>query len=194
MESNNSKKKQVWGEISKELKFKCDAKHAESKWKTLVRAHKELLLSKKKSGGKRKDFQFYNEMVDILKVRHDINPPLVLGSGIVAPIVKKQYGELDISEDEQMPTKKTKSDSSPAGEGKGSAAGEEKGSAAGKGKGKGKRTKEKEPEIGIQMLQFLKESEKQRLVENHKKEENANKRAGERNVLLQGFLDVFKKC
>ena len=60
-----------------------------AKWRSLVKSHKIVIDNKKKTGNKRKTFQYLKELSDILKKRHDIDPPVVAGSGIA----KVQEGE-----------------------------------------------------------------------------------------------------
>ena len=38
----------------------------ESKWRTLVKAHKEIVDSKKKTGERRKTFRYFDELEEIL--------------------------------------------------------------------------------------------------------------------------------
>lgn len=47
-----------------------------------MKRFKAHIQDRKQSGGPRKHFQFYEELHDVLKDRHDIYPPVVMGSNV----------------------------------------------------------------------------------------------------------------
>ena len=52
----------------------------ENKWRSLVQSHKDIKDSKKKTGEKRKTFQYHERLENILSKRHDIQPPFTSSS------------------------------------------------------------------------------------------------------------------
>lgn len=77
MEDPRRKKKDVWKIITEGLNiagFKFSQNQVEGKWKSLIASHKALRDNKTKTGEKRKTFQYYERISDILSKRHDINP------------------------------------------------------------------------------------------------------------------------
>lgn len=54
----------------------------EGKWRSLLASHKDLSLNKKKTGQKRKTFQYFEKIDNIISKRHDINPPFTSGSSL----------------------------------------------------------------------------------------------------------------
>ena len=85
MESSTTKKKDIWNTIATKMNeagYIFSKNKVESKWKSLVKSHKKILDNKQQTGGKRKSFQFFQKMSDILSKRHDINPPLLVGNGV----------------------------------------------------------------------------------------------------------------
>ena len=59
--------------------------NVESKWRSLLKSHKDVRDNKKRTGAKRKSFRFYQEIEEIIAKRHDINPPFTGGSGCPLP-------------------------------------------------------------------------------------------------------------
>ena len=77
------KKKDVWREITKKLNdagYEFTQLKVENKWLSLVQSYKDIKDSKKKTGEKRKTFQYHERLENILSKRHDIQPPFTSSS------------------------------------------------------------------------------------------------------------------
>ena len=87
------RKKIVWKEITQKMVsmgHNITQNKIECKWRNLFSSHQAILLNKNKTGARRKSFQFFEEMNEILRKRHDINPPFVSGSGCTATSTPKK--------------------------------------------------------------------------------------------------------
>ena len=70
-------------EITKKLNdagYEFTQLKVENKWRSLVQSHKDIKDSKKKTGEKRKTFQYHERLENILSKRHDIQPPFTSSS------------------------------------------------------------------------------------------------------------------
>ena len=65
--------------------------------RNLISSHQAILLNKNKTGAGRKSFQFFEEMNEILRKRHDINPPFASGSGCTATSTPKKNKNNSVS-------------------------------------------------------------------------------------------------
>lgn len=87
IEDPKKKKKDVWKIITERMALKgydYSQNKVESKWRTLVKAHKDIVDNKKKTGEGRKTFKYYDQLSELMSRRHDIFPPHVGGTGIHA--------------------------------------------------------------------------------------------------------------
>ncbi|XP_062567659.1 uncharacterized protein LOC134229893 isoform X1 [Saccostrea cucullata] len=78
LENPRNKKKDIWKKITAELNeagYKYVQSKVEGKWRSLLASHKDLSLNKKRTGQKRKTFQYFEKIDNIIAKRHDINPP-----------------------------------------------------------------------------------------------------------------------
>lgn len=85
MEHPRRKKKDVWKIITEGLNiagFKFSQNQVEGTWRSLIASHKALRDNKTKTGQKRKTFQYYERISDILSKRHDINPSFLSGTDV----------------------------------------------------------------------------------------------------------------
>ena len=62
--------------------YKRNSKQVDQKWQNLLMSHKKIMINKAKTVGRRKTFQYFESMDNIVHKRHDINPPYVAGSGV----------------------------------------------------------------------------------------------------------------
>ena len=166
MESTSTKKKDVWLKIShrmKEAGFECSVPKMEAKWRNLVKSHKTLIDNKKHTGSKRKTFQYFEEMAEILMKRHDINPPVIGGSGISKVVQEDTAETLESSDGER------KKSNTPSAK-----------------KRRVARCSGKEGNEAI--LEFLKEIETQRKKEQQERERRSE-RAERRDRLLERLIE-----
>uniref|UniRef100_A0A8W8NVX5 Myb-like domain-containing protein n=1 Tax=Magallana gigas TaxID=29159 RepID=A0A8W8NVX5_MAGGI len=85
LEDPRKKKKDTWKKITAALNeagYKYVQNKVEGKWRSLLASHKDLSLNKKKTGQKRKTFQYFEKIDNIISKRHDINPPFTSGSSL----------------------------------------------------------------------------------------------------------------
>ena len=75
----------------------------ECKCRSLIQSHKQVWDNNSKSGRKRKSFEYYNEMEEVVAKRHNINPPVVGGSNLelsnrpLTQCRKVQYRRIDVA-------------------------------------------------------------------------------------------------
>ncbi len=94
MEDRRTKKKEVWQKMTKLMTkrgYNVSTYQVENKWNNLVKSHKDIQSNKRTSGGKRKTFQYFKEMDEILLKRHDINPPFTDGTKTSNHSTSKRY-------------------------------------------------------------------------------------------------------
>ena len=76
----------MWGEIKDQLNERSGSsfsiEQVEGRWKTLVAAFKRHKNDQNSTGRDRKDFEFEDQMEDILGNRHDVLPVCVIASGL----------------------------------------------------------------------------------------------------------------
>uniref|UniRef100_A0A8W8MM63 Myb/SANT-like DNA-binding domain-containing protein n=1 Tax=Magallana gigas TaxID=29159 RepID=A0A8W8MM63_MAGGI len=85
LEDPRKKKKDTWKKITAALNeagYKYVQNKVEGKWRSLLASHKDLSLNKKKTGQKRKTFQYFEKIDNIISKRHDINTPFTSGSSL----------------------------------------------------------------------------------------------------------------
>uniref|UniRef100_A0A8W8MTI2 Myb/SANT-like DNA-binding domain-containing protein n=1 Tax=Magallana gigas TaxID=29159 RepID=A0A8W8MTI2_MAGGI len=85
LEDPRKKKKDTRKKITAALNeagYKYVQNKVEGKWRGLLALHKDLSLNKKKTGQKRKTFQYFEKIDNILSKRHNINPPFTSGSSL----------------------------------------------------------------------------------------------------------------
>ena len=83
MEDTRTRKKDIWEKITKAINSKgyiFSQSQVENKWRNLQYSHKNIVDGEKKTGAKRKTFQYFQEMEEILTKRHDIYPSYLNGS------------------------------------------------------------------------------------------------------------------
>lgn len=107
MEDPRRKKKDVWKIITEGLNiagFKFSQNQVEGKWRSLIASHKALRDNKTKTGQKRKTFQYYERISDILSKRHDINPSFLSGTDVCTSQELKPDTESSTSDTEMKAT------------------------------------------------------------------------------------------
>ena len=85
LEDPKTRKKDIWYKIARRLhaaNYDYSQNKVESKWRSLLKSHKDIRDNRKKTGSRRKIFQFYKRIEPIVAKRHDINPPFVAGSAM----------------------------------------------------------------------------------------------------------------
>ncbi|KAI4455730.1 myb/sant-like dna-binding domain [Holotrichia oblita] len=89
--------KKMYEEIAKELQSKAKQKilasHCENSWKHLERSYKKYVDNNKKTGRGRRDFEYANELTDILESKPYINPVLLLSSETVHSVNDKENSQ-----------------------------------------------------------------------------------------------------
>lgn len=85
MESYRYKKERCMGGNYTSNGYLFTYAQVEAKWRALVKTHKEYSRNSNKTGAKRKDFQYNDEMSEILSIRHDIYMVYIQGSGLDRP-------------------------------------------------------------------------------------------------------------
>lgn len=84
MDNPARKKRDIWIAITEKMStsgYNYTQNKIECKWRNLVKCFKQVKDNKESTGGKRRKFQYYEELCEILCKRHDLNPPFVGGSG-----------------------------------------------------------------------------------------------------------------
>ena len=173
LESNSFRKKDVWQKIMMKMHdegFKYSVTKIESKWRNLVKSHKQIIDNKKKTGGKRKNFQYFEEINDILSKRHDINPTSVCGSGLkLNSLSEKERDEtLDDTSTDNGSTNLSQTVSA---------------------KKRRENRRKLENSTQQQTLDLLKCMEEQRRIEYEERERKQEERAERRDRLLQKLID-----
>ena len=83
--SSHYRKKTLWREITEQLNERSGSsfsiEQVEGRWTTLVAAFKRHKNDQNSTGRDRKDFEFEDQMEDILGNRHDVLPVCVIASG-----------------------------------------------------------------------------------------------------------------
>lgn len=71
-------KKKVWEKVATQLSVIIErpitASQCETKWKTLKRTYKSIAIFNKTSGQKRRYWEFFNDMHDVLFDKPEVNP------------------------------------------------------------------------------------------------------------------------
>ena len=165
--------------------YNFSAMQVEQKWRNLVKSHKRIQQNKSKTGAKRMKFHYYEEMENIMAKRHDFNPPVLAGTGVLP--AKTRTGSVA----ENAASVCDNTDESDSDED------EEKRKIKGVGQGKTyssrlsfkprPRNNQSDPFIAA-----LEKLEEQRKKENEEKERKRNERAEARNKLLKDFLNALK--
>lgn len=183
-----NKKKEIWRNITTELVklgHKYSQNKVESKFRSMVRSHNAVRQNKKKTGAKRKTFQYYPQMEQLLAKRHDINPPFVSGSSVPEPSTSKP------DTTPQKPSEKPvgeRSITSSESEGDSSLVLSETKNAKRKRQKRARQSKNSSEES----LQLLREMEEQRIEDNRQREVNRDRRAKARDDLMREFLNILK--
>ena len=85
LENPLMRKKDIWLKITQKMVKKgyvFTQNKVESKWRSLLLSHKDLIANKNQTGAKRKSFKYFEELDAIVGKRHNINPPVIGGSNI----------------------------------------------------------------------------------------------------------------
>ncbi|KAJ8310007.1 hypothetical protein KUTeg_011872 [Tegillarca granosa] len=85
LEDPRQRKKDTWKIITQKIQEKgyfFSQNKVESKWRSLILSHKEVRKNNTQSGKRRKTFQFFQEIEEILCKRHDIYPTQLAGTGM----------------------------------------------------------------------------------------------------------------
>lgn len=196
------KKKDTWRKITAALNeagYKYVQNKVEGKWRSLLASHKDLSLNKKKTGQKRKTFQYFEKIDNIISKRHDINPPFTSGSSLQnqkeAKFSTKQLDKnvigctsigFTIQTDEY-----TMSNSE-----SGKHANENTETLSKSTTARRRRENRKmnnENNSGNVLVEYLKEIEKQRKEEYKERERKRDQRAQEKNDIMRELLEIMKK-
>ena len=220
MEDRRKKRSDTWDKICKSmlesgvtmpnLRLKV-----EQKWRNLMKSHKNIIQNRKTTGKQRKDFQFFAEIEDIVAKRHDINPPLVAGSGCsklseAAQCVASRprtsspkstrpsneeeedislFGDVSgISEQAStsQPSTSQPSTSQPSTSQRSTSKSAER-------RRKKRKIEAEEDDVQMQTLQFLKDMEKSRREEAERREENRERREELKMKLLEKLVNSLDK-
>ena len=174
LESNSFRKKDVWQKIMMKMHdagFKYSVTKIESKWRNLVKSHKQIIDNKKKTDGKRRNFQYFEEINDILSKRHDINPTSVCG-------LRLKLNSLSEKERDEETLDDTSTDN-----------GSTNLSQTVSAKKRRENRRKLENSTQQQTLDLLKRMEEQRRIEYEERERKQEERAERRDRLLQKLID-----
>ncbi|XP_053380081.1 uncharacterized protein LOC128548723 [Mercenaria mercenaria] len=85
MNNPQVRKKTVWEQITAEInetyETKFQASQVEGRWKTILSSYRKCKDAKKESGAARKDYEFEEELDDILMDSHTTQPAYTFSSG-----------------------------------------------------------------------------------------------------------------
>lgn len=173
LENPSNKKKHIWKIITETMQAKgyCFKQSTvESKWRNLLQSHKDVRNNNSKSGKKRKTFQYFDNIEEIVAKRHDINPVFLAGSHCqdtqVTPrkVVYRAHKETDETSNDDTSPSTSKST-------------------------KRKRKSEAAQDTGQQLLEFIKEKEERLMQYREEKERRKDERAKDRNDLLRELIN-----
>ncbi|XP_045208362.2 uncharacterized protein LOC123560170 [Mercenaria mercenaria] len=84
MNNPQVRKKTVWEQITAEINETCETKfqasQVEGRWKTILSSYRKCKDAKKESGAARKDYEFEEELDDILMDSHTTQPAFTFSS------------------------------------------------------------------------------------------------------------------
>ena len=221
MEAISSKKKNVWATITRDMNkagYNYTQNQIENKWKTLLRSHKAIVDNRKQTGGKRKTFQYFEEIQNIVGKRHDITPPLIVSSTQYSNVAcAKSSDKIPYKRRNKVTSslsckqikasecgkaaEKYQTEEENISEGKeetmldtsrGSSLELSTSDSARKRRERRKQVSE-ESNVALKTLQFLREMEAQRKAEHEAAETEKAKRAKERNEILRELIGALKK-
>lgn len=204
LEDPRKKKKDTWKKITAALNeagYKYVQNKVEGKWRSLLASHKDLSLNKKKTGQKRKTFQYFEKIDNIISKRHDINPPFTSGSSLQnqkeAKFSTKQLDKnmnsctsigCTIQTDEDSSTMSTSDSGKNANENA-----ETLSKTTTAQRRRENRKMNNENKSGNVLVEYLKEIEKQRKEEYKERERKRDQRAQEKNDIMRELLEIMKK-
>ncbi|KAH3895991.1 uncharacterized protein LOC127865214 [Dreissena polymorpha] len=165
------RKKSMWEKISEEMRekgYNFSAEQVSGRWKTLIRAYKNIKAHNAKSGSSLKTYQFENELDEIFAKDPVMTPVKTMSSA-------SQVEES--SEDDQMELTKKRSSS-------------EKDSDKNKPPAKKSKSKVSGSQQMVQMLQSFTVDQAQRERE---EAERTERRHEERMQLMRGLVDAIKQ-
>lgn len=169
-----------WKQVSKgaNLGFKFSQNQVEGKWRSLIASHQALRDHKTKTGQKRKTFQYYERISDILSKRHDINPSFLSGTDVCT--------SQDLKPDTEFITSDTETKATETGN-----VNTRKSFSASACRRREKR-KLDASESGTKLVELVLQLEKQRKREREEREKRRDERAKEKNDLIRQFLEILK--
>lgn len=193
LEDPRKKKKDVWmlitGKIN-EAGYMFSQSKVEGKWRSLLASHKDLRISKSRTGQKRKSFQYFEKIDQILSKRHDVNPPFTSGSEIHRDKTSK------FSTKTNCTASAAEAESSSTGVSDNMEAEEEaeitRKSASAR-RRQEKRKMAADSNSVTKVIEFLQDMEKQRKEDREERERKRDERAKEKNDLFREFLAVLSK-
>lgn len=201
-EDPRKRKKDTWKKIAQKMKEKghnFTESQIENKWRNLLKSHKDVVDNKKKTGCKRKNFQYFEDIESIVAKRHDIHPVYVSGTEVkqkvsnyrakspVRVTVHEQHDPepsgsdfSSISLDEESTSLNTSTSESKS---------ESKSAVQRRKKRKDESETNQTVNICKETLEFLRESE----AAKERREKAKNDLAQERNSILRAFIEAIKK-
>lgn len=163
----------------------------ECKWRYLVSCYNKVKQNKNTTGRQRKTFKYFNELDTILGKRHDVSPPVLSGSGTVAPLFTETSGKT------KKPAQKQQLSDSDASTGDDVSEADTSlnlsNSKSAKRRRQHRRASMAKETGNAELLEFLRECEESRREESKKREENKERRAKERTELLRECLAELRK-
>lgn len=184
---NGLKKRTVWDRIVRalhELGHNFTRNSVECKWHYLVKCYNRVKTNKKTTGQNRKTFQIFHQMDEVLSKHHDINPPVVSGSGCVENVFSEHTKNLTSSK-RSSASCATDDDSS-----ENETSLTLSGSKAAK---RRRKNRQKSKDSSNDLLEFLRETEQQRKEEAQKRDEGKERRHQEKTQLLRDCLAELGK-
>ena len=207
LEDPRKKKKDIWKVITEKMNSKghmYSQNKVESKWRSLLKSHKDVRDNKKRTGAKRKSFRFYQEIEEIIAKRHDINPPFTGGSG--CPLPKESDKDdcsktgSDVSTNLEQQPKSRGADENEKDSPFSSDNVDDLDASSSKLSGtKGairkreNRKRCREPDVPSQMLEFLKEAEEKRIELYRERQKERREQDAAKIELLKEIVSSLKK-
>ena len=208
-EDPRKKKKDLWKLITvkmTEAGYRYSQSKIENKWRSLMALHKDLRLNKRKTGQKRRTFQYFEKMENILSKRHDIIPPFTSGSDLKSTKTFQFKTKLDGNKQsctKSAPptsdgsclstTESTDVNNNEESVSEGPENSLNKSTSAQRRREKRKLRNESACNSGTKMMiEFFEELEKKKKDQHEERERKRDERAKEKNNLLREFLEVLQ--
>ena len=178
----------ITGKIN-EAGYMFSQSKVEGKWRSLLASHKDLRISKSRTGQKRKSFQYFEKIDQILSKRHDVNPPFTSGSEIHRDKTSKFSTKTNCT----ASAADAESSSTGVSDNMEAEEAEITRKSASALRRQEKRQMAADRNSVTKVIEFLQDMEKQRKEDHEERERKRDERAKEKNDLFREFLAVLSK-